>query len=209
LTGLDGKSVFTGFSIRRKIDPRWLWDEPKVEHFSARIFTDDSIIIGLPGMDYDHYLNVPEFSEEHISESVEKEMDEARNAYHLIPPENRKRWVLLQFPALQGWDGIRLSCKEIFRNPDYTDESKLEVEVFPVKSFHNDTKRTMINWFVQWKVVAHDEGSRVERKRGDLTTNKAWSAAAESASKWDNIYGDHPNQQEMETDADQGSEGGA
>jgi hypothetical protein len=151
LQGLDRKTVFTGFNIRQKVDIRWVWDQPKVEHFAAPIFTDDSIMVGLPAMDYDHYMHLDSFSEDYISASVENDMDEAHNAYHKIPKESRKHWVLLQFPPLKGWNGIRLSCKEIFRNPDYTDEAKLEIETFPVKSYHKDTKRTSVNWFVQWK----------------------------------------------------------
>jgi hypothetical protein len=184
------------------VDIRWVWDQPKVEHFAARIFTDDSIMVGLPAMDYDHYMHLDSFSEDHISASVENDMDEARNAYHKIPKESRKRWVLLQFPPLKGWNGIRLSCKEIFRNPDYTDEAKLEIETFPVKSYHKDTKRTSVNWFVQWKVVAHDDGGRLERRRGELNDEESWTAAANMASKYDDIYGDH----EQETMQEEGKE---
>jgi hypothetical protein len=91
-----------------------VWDEPKVGHFTARIFTDDSIMVGIPGMDYDHYKHIDCFPEDHLSESVEKDMDKAHNAFHKLSEQGRKHWILLQFPPLPGMNGIWLSCKEIY-----------------------------------------------------------------------------------------------
>lgn len=53
-----------------------------VEWHVARLLTDDSVIIGLPGISYDHLFHIDKFDK--VSEDIYNDMDERRNK--LVPP---------------------------------------------------------------------------------------------------------------------------
>jgi hypothetical protein len=64
----------------------------------------------------------------------------------------------------------------------------LELSLYPVRSHHQDTNLTIVNWFAQWDVVAHDVSGLSKRRRGELSDDMAWTSAATMVAKYDDIY---------------------
>jgi hypothetical protein len=155
LVGIDKKNFYKGFSIHKKVDGRYIWDDPHKEHFTARIWTDDSILIGYPAGSYDHLKNPEAFVGE-LDKGVLVSMDEARNKF-LEDPSRHIRYTLLQFPEPSDSEGGRsfgLSTKEI-ANLSEADETELELNYFPVVSEHKDVGKVE-NYMCVWNVVRLD-----------------------------------------------------
>jgi hypothetical protein len=187
----DEKSVLDGFHIQVAVDPRWTFDNDDGEFFLAKIFTDDSVLVGVPACEYDFLYNIDGFSE--VSECVYKEMDEFRNS---IVPNVKKfkkvpmMWYLLKFPPRPGMTGVRLSVREIFQSDDLTDDTSLDLSYFPTSSVHRVCGK-YITWWATWNVVCHDTGTKQgDRKRGapDLTAKRS-KAAQQAAAFTAALYG--------------------
>ena len=192
LLGLDGRSPFNAFCIQKAIDPRWTIDKPTVKFFEARIYAEDTVLVGFPPMSYDHVHHVDDFVD-NLTEAVVKHMDETRNEFAASLKDGAtpiKRWVLLKFPPRAGMSGVRLSTKEIYQNDDNTDECTLELNYFPVQTSH-ERIGDYVTWWASWNVVCHDAGdSGTNRKRGKPDLQPKMSKAAEQMGDYlASIYG--------------------
>ena len=192
IQGVDKKSVKNGWHIQVQVDPRWTFDDDTGEYFVASIVSDDTILVGVPAVSYDHLYNINGFQN---SECVDKEMDEYRNA--ILPKLTRYRvlpmmWYLLQFPPRPGMTGVRLSTREIYTNIDNVqDDTTLDLKYYPNVSSHHITGQ-MVTWWAAWNVVAHDTGEKdmADRKRGAPDMNPKKSKAAQQASAFaSQLYG--------------------
>lgn len=189
LEARDQKSVLDGFHIQKAVDPRWTFDHSDGEFFLAKIFSDDSVLIGIPACEYDFLYNIDGFSE--ISECVYKEMDEFRNS--IVPKVNMYKkvpmmWYLLKFPPRAGMTGVRLSVREIYQSDDLTDDTSLDLIYFPTTSQHS-VCGNYIMWWATWNVVCHDTGTKQgDRKRGAPVLTPKQSKAAQQAATYTQLY---------------------
>lgn len=192
--GLDGKRIYDGLHIQKQVDGRWIDFQETFDWFEARIFSEDSILLGFPAGSFDQIFHPNAFD---VAESVYKDMDEARHKYAKALEEHPprmppKRWVLLKFPPRPGQKGVVLSVREIYRNDDFSDESSLCLRYFPVKTKVPKSKRFHVSWFATWDVVMHDaseEGANF-RKRGKIVSKKKKSKAAAQRDMYKGIYND-------------------
>ncbi len=160
-----------------------------MEYFIARIYSSDSVIVGIPGVSYDHLYNIEQYK---VSESVGKKMDENRNK--MVPALRKDKvvpmlWMLLKFQLRKGMKGVRLSIKDIYNNEDNKDETSLELQYYPVQSVH-DLAGPFVTWWASWNIVCFDatDGDS-DRKRGAPDLRKKRSKAAQQAAQYANIYG--------------------
>ena len=150
MPGLAPNSFFKGFHIQTQVDPRWILDDHETNFFVARIFSEDTIIVGKPGLSYDHLFAPEEFPI--ISDNVRNKMDEYRN---IIVPQFKQKivhyeWTLLKFPPRKGMSSIKLSVKEIYKPKDHIkDETLLELQHFPVETVH-DVAGSHLTWWATW-----------------------------------------------------------
>jgi hypothetical protein len=82
-------------------------------------FSDDSALVGIPGISYNHLYHIDSFAG--VSVCISKEMDENRNQILLDPVKYNKIpmvWYLIKFPPRPGMSGVRLSVREIFINTE-------------------------------------------------------------------------------------------
>lgn len=178
-----------------KVDPRWAYMEGKehVKWFVARILTDDSIIIGMPAVEYDHLFCIDGFKE--VSEDVYNAMDESRNK--MVPPLLKDNvvprvWYRLRFPPLPGMSGVKLSVREIFVADSPKDDTTLELMYHPNVSTHKKIGKC-VTWWASWNVVCSDPGVKDEeaqRRRGNPDLKLKKDKAAQMADSYFNeIYG--------------------
>lgn len=182
-----------GWHIQKEVDPRWTFDDENADFFVAAITSDDSVVVGIPAISYDHLYNITSFFGN--SACVTKEMDETR---HKILPNLVKYkkipmlWYRLQFPPRPGMTGVRLSVREIYLNADnLQDDTSLDLNYYPAVSTHVTTGR-YVTWWATWNVVAHDIGEKemTDRKRGAPDVGPKQSKASQQAAKFTSkLYG--------------------
>jgi hypothetical protein len=151
LAAEDGKKYYRGFSIQKKVDPRYIYDDPRKEFYTARTWTDESVLVGYPAGTYEHFKHPESFKDE-VEPGVYKAMDEERNRF-VDNPSRLIEYTLLQFPHPDGGErglSFKLSAKELFVNPT-GDETELELQYFPVINTHAHgpaVESTMCVWNV-------------------------------------------------------------
>jgi hypothetical protein len=182
LQGIDEKSFFNGFNIQNEADPRWTFDDPQADFYLASIHQDDSVLVGVPAVKYDHLYHIDGFVG--TSECVRKDIDEERNKIVPVLKKFKKlpmHWYLLQFPPRPGMTGVRLSVKEIYKCDDIHDDTSLELRYFPNLSKHHVVE-THATWWATWNVVCNDIGEKErDRKRGSPELEEKKSKAAMQA----------------------------
>jgi hypothetical protein len=164
LLGVDGKSVLDGYYIRMKADNRWLLDEPEVDWYKARIFSDSQILIRAPAFDYDDinsrdfvmnkYSRTGNVVKQQVDDNIIFAMD-AMNNFLCHNPEAKEaqKWeyFILEFPS-----DIKLSVEEIYA--DCGKDQELDPDPIEVTSFHMGREGTVnTQSYVGWKVVKQIE----------------------------------------------------
>jgi hypothetical protein len=194
MKAIDRKSIFSGLCIRKVVDPRWTLDEPEAEtpHFEAKIFNKDTILIGYPGMDYDHFHNIDCFPKKFVPAAIGKKMDESRNRFAKIEKgsDGRKMFTALKIHPRTGIKDVVLSVKEIYRNDDFNNLTSLQLQYFAVKSKHSRLPVKTIVWYIQWNVVVKDGTEEKLRKRGKPVVGPKMSVAALMMLEQMNVYAD-------------------
>jgi hypothetical protein len=171
---VDGNTIFKGFSLVVEVDPRWVYDDKTREFFTARIISNDTVLVGIPAMPYDVMYNLNHFTE--CGDCVVKAMDIARNKIFRDPNRLIKHF-LLNFPVPpDSRNGrVQLSTKEIYTNTD--DESELELLYPEVAVEHIHHPVDFSNQFVVWNVARIDvESHRIGRPDTGPKISKAEAA---------------------------------
>jgi hypothetical protein len=180
MKGLNGKNVYTGLWIQMPIDERWLLDNPTgTDFFTGVIRSTDSILLSYCSMDYDYVHHAEDFPTNYLSQGAFDRIDEARNVFVALPPDKKKRYVLLKIKPRSGMAGVRLSVREIFIDPEKPfDETTLPFSMFPITTQHPRIPKPSVKWYAQWRVLVHDIASSADehnRKRGKPDTQPAVS----------------------------------
>jgi hypothetical protein len=153
---VDSNVIYKGFSLVVQIDPRWVLDDDSRDFFSARIFSNDSVLVGIPAMPYDVMYSPKQFMR--CGAGVVKAMDIARNK--IWKDEDRLiKHYLLTFPVPRDSKNgcVQLSTKEIYDNKD--DACDLELIYEEVVSHHKKHKAHTTNQFAVWNVARIDVDS--------------------------------------------------
>ena len=158
LAGLDGKSWYKGFSIHKKVDGRYIYDDPRKDYYTARLWSSDSILVGYPSGTYEHYM-YPESFKSEVEKSIWVAMDEARNKY-FEDTSRHTEYTLLKFTKPSDSDsdrdlGFKMSAREIHGNTD-GDETELELLYFPISNFHKGGAGQIESYMCVWNVVRLD-----------------------------------------------------
>jgi hypothetical protein len=127
IPGIDGKSHYHGFSIMLQMDPRWMMDDTEADCYTARVFTDNSILIKKPAWPWsplgarDQYVGS-------FNASAVAAMDNAIHDYAAHKQESKFKFILLVFKNKEGKKrDMSLSTKEIFA--DSGDDEELEAQM--------------------------------------------------------------------------------
>ena len=89
---------YHGYSIHLPIDMRWTLDDDTVDHYSARVWKDDSILIRIPAMEYTVLHNREEFNASVTKENVVDAVDHSRHEFVNNKDNREWQYLLLQFP---------------------------------------------------------------------------------------------------------------
>jgi hypothetical protein len=171
LLGLDGKSYYKGYTIVVQVDPRWVYDDSNKEFFTARIWSSDSILVGIPSMPYD-LCHWPEGFEPDVGEGPYKAMDETRNK--IMKDSSRLiKYFYLRFPTPTDsqTSKLELSTKEIYDNygGDETELDMLYTDIHVRHAEHSLNSKSLDfkNQYACWNVVRIDIESS-KRGRPDV-----------------------------------------
>jgi hypothetical protein len=176
IKGVDGKSHFEGFFILYLIDPRWIFENDKVDPYTARVFTSSSVLFKVPAWSYS-VLSCREGFAEYCESNVTNAMDDARHEYvakidqkheNTMPEAKKWRYYLLQFPG-----DVQLATKCI--NSNAGDDEALELEIIPIEHKRPDDSATNEENWGGWTVARTDTKAH---KRGKIEVKLNVSAAA-------------------------------
>jgi hypothetical protein len=166
----EKNQVFTGYYIMTPMDIRFVMDEPTISFYNARVFTNKSVLIKLPGWLYSP-LNDREEFKQRVTDNVTNAMDDCRHAYYEDKSRREWKYLLLDFP-----DDHELSSKEII--DEAVDDETLKLEIVPIayKIFKKKKgpPQCLTHWAC-WKVARTDVKSK---KRGKVEPGKELSEAA-------------------------------
>jgi hypothetical protein len=182
IKGVDGKSHFEGFFIQYMIDSRWIFDNDKVDPYTARVFTSSSVLFKVPAWSFS-VLSSREGFGEYCESNVTDAMDDARHDYvakteqkheNTMPEAKKWRYYLLQFPG-----DVQLATKCI--NANAGDDEVLELDIIPIEYQRpDDAKATNEENWAGWTVARTDTKAH---KRGKIDVKKHVSEAAAKFAK--------------------------
>jgi hypothetical protein len=177
IKGVDGKSHFEGFFIQYLMDSRWIFENDKVDPYTARVFTSNSVLFKVPAWSYS-VLTCREGFDDYCESNVTDAMDDARHDYvskteqkheNTMPEAKKWRYYLLQFP-----EDVQLATKCI--KPKAGDDEVLALEIISIE--HNrpdDTVTTNEENWGGWTVARTDTKAH---KRGKVEVKQHVSEAA-------------------------------
>ena len=177
IQGVDGKSHFEGFFIQYMMDSRWIFDDLKVDPYTARLYSTNSVLFKVPAWSFSVLTCRDDFDAD-CEANVTNAMDDARHAFfaktgeileNTMPEGKKWRYYLLQFPS-----EVQLDTKLI--NPTAGDDEELGLQIISVEHKRpDDPKQTSEENWGGWTVARTDTKAQ---KRGKVDTNQALSDAA-------------------------------
>lgn len=124
IDGLATGSQYFGYYIVHPMDLRYISRDQTIEHYKARVFTNNQILLTVPSWSFTLLMNRDEISP-HVKPNVTDAMDDARHSFEDNKESRRWKHLLLEFPSDQT-----LSAKEIY--VDAGEDEELELEIVPV-----------------------------------------------------------------------------
>jgi hypothetical protein len=128
MVGVKKGASYYGYFIMIPMDVRYILDDQTVEHYKARLFGNNKVLLTIPSWDYCPLYNRDEIAHQ-VDSNVTDAMDDARHAYEENKASRQWKNLLLEFPA-----GHVLSSKLIHN--DAGDDEELELEIVPYKYNH-------------------------------------------------------------------------
>ena len=165
-------TLYKGFWICLPIDVRFILDDVNTEHWKARVFSSNSVLLSIQAWNYSHLYDRDEL-ETNVDENVLEAID---NCHHGLEDESSdvkeaRKWKHL---LLQFGDGVELSAKHIFLGAG--DDEKLKLELLAVTVTHK--KMPTLNYtsmYAAWKVARID---MKPNKKGKVEKQEDKSEAA-------------------------------
>jgi hypothetical protein len=128
MVGMKKGASYYGYYIMMPMDVRYIMDNENVEHYKARLFGNNKILLTVPAWDYSHLYNREEIFDQ-VAMNVTDAMDDARHGFEENKATRQWKNLLLEFPG-----GHVLSSKLIYE--DAGDDEELELEIVPYKYNH-------------------------------------------------------------------------
>ena len=151
---LETTDLLEGFFITMKMDVRHYWDDPEVEHYTARLFSSNQVLITYPSFDYT-LLNCRDYM--NVNAVVMDAVDNGRNYYNDQKKTGRRAWKNL----LLDFSGCVLSSKDIYLAAG--DDEELAMEIIPITWTHpnmptdgNNLSIPHTDHWVGWMVARMD-----------------------------------------------------
>ena len=159
----DSKShYFFGFAVSRKIDIRFVLDNPKKQFFKCRVSGTDELLITEPAWDFNHLYNRDCLATKIPSNCLDA-VDDAHDKYNkgVHGKKEDREWshFRLKFPGVE-----QLSSSTIFQ--DASEDEWCELKIIPVT--FKDCRlgpAPITHHYALWTVVRLDLASR---KKGKL-----------------------------------------
>jgi hypothetical protein len=174
IPAVKGNSFYKGFTIMKKVDSRYIYDDPTFDWFTCTIRTDSTLLIGFPPDSYEAHFAADSFAEE-VDDATFKMMDEDRNRF-ANDPSRKKQWYVLKFPMppdAESGRSFKLSVKEISEIDDELDETIVPYEYFPIENSHKSAA-SIVTHYVSFTVCRLDKRPG---KRGNPGQKKLSQAA--------------------------------
>jgi hypothetical protein len=143
----------TGINVPDYSSPRWNHEDTGRDYCTARIWTNDSILVGIPAFSFD-LVHFPDGFRPDCGEGAWKAMDAARHTF--IHDKTRHiKYFVLKFPVPPDSQTGRLefSTKELY---DCDDETELELLYPYIEARHPKHPYKMQNQYASWNVVRLD-----------------------------------------------------
>ena len=155
--GIYSSKRYHGFSFAMEIDIRRLLDDSVANLYSAKIWTQDSVLISYQAWDYSMEHDYHEIKK-HASKAFLGGLDTARwDMQEEFKAQDRKRkHILLAFDGKDSKAGLKLTSKEISKV--IVEEDVLEPEPLEVRYVRqDDPDHVMVRHYVYWHVARIDE----------------------------------------------------
>jgi hypothetical protein len=160
IPGVKSGTMYYGSYIMVPLDIRFVLDDVTLEHYKARVFGDNQILVSVPSHQYSVLYNRDEImlsAPSHVTNA----MDNARHSFEEHKETRRWKHLLLEFAH-----GQVLSGKEIYSEAG--DDEDLELELIPVHYTHSKATGDNSIHYAAWQVARTDvqvsKRGKVERK---------------------------------------------
>ena len=149
------------------MDIQFIADDPIVDFYKARVWTNSSLLLQIPSWSYSLLHNREEINAT-VHQNVTDAMDDCRHAFATNKASQEWKYLILDFPK-----DHQLSSKEI--NEEAGEEEELELEIIPINYTHPQIQGAGSQHWACWKVVQTDVKVH---KRGKIVVKGAKSRAA-------------------------------
>lgn len=165
-------ALFKGYWICMPIDVRFILDDLTTEHWKARVYSSDTVLLSIQAWDYSQLHDRDEF-EKQVTSNVLEAIDAAHHDLAEEPADRSeaRKWKHL---FLKFKDGVELAAKCI--NEDAGEDEKMKLELIPATVKH--PKKANLNYtamYAAWKVARTDIKAN---KKGKLEKKDDKSEAA-------------------------------
>jgi len=162
--GEKENTLFRGFWMCLPIDIRFILDDQSTEHWKARMFSRDTVLLSIRAWDHSQ-LNDRDQFEKSVSNNVLEAIHAAHHDLEEEPNDKKeaRKWkhLFLKFKS-----GVELSAKSI--NTQAGEDEKLNLKLIPVVVSHNKLSTTCTTMHAAWKVARVDvkanKKGKVEKK---------------------------------------------
>jgi hypothetical protein len=152
---------YFGYYIMFPMDIRFILDDETTEHYKARVFSMNQVLLSVPAWPYSPLMNRDEIANL-VDGIVTDGMDDARHAFDDNKESRRWKYILLDFPPSHS-----LGSKEIY--DEAGEDEELKLELIPFVYAHKKIPNAVNTiHYAGWKVCRTDirptKRGKVEQK---------------------------------------------
>ena len=170
IKGVKVGSHYFGYYIMFPMDIRYVLDNETIEHYKARVFSANRVLLSVPAWPYSPLYNRDEIAGK-VTDVVNNAMDDARHSFEENKTSRMWKHLILEFPSEQN-----LAGKEIYQ--DAGEDEELELEFVPFVYTHTKfpSGRSNTLHYAAWKVCRTDIRP-TKRGKVDQKENKSKGAS--------------------------------
>jgi hypothetical protein len=122
----DHNAYYFGYFICFPIEHRWYTMDENVEHYKARVFSNNQLMVSLPSFDFTLLHNRDEVIQSNFPDNVISSLDNSRHVFDANKSFRQWKHLLLNFP-----DDQTLKASVIFEEAG--EDEQLELTMHPVE----------------------------------------------------------------------------